>query len=820
METLLHDIRYAVRSMRKTPAFAAVAVLTLALGIGANTAIFTIINAVFLHPLPVEDGAHLMQINTTDVRNKGLGGGGGGLGISGPNFQDIRDRSQSFASVTAFTGTTVSMTVNGQADQYFALIVAGNYFDTLGVKAELGRTFRKEEDAELGAGPVIVISHGLWQRKFSGDPNVIGKTVLLDGQGFTIIGVAPRGFNGTFILGNTDMWAPFSMHDQLLAGFFKENWNDRRFLDLGTVGRLKTGVTQQQANAELHGIGLQLEHDFPVPNKGRNFEAQPLLDNLIGPQLTRAAQVMMVVVGLVLLIACVNIANLLLARASGRKREISIRLAVGATRVRIITQLLTEALVLALAGGLLGLGIAVLGRDLLWNFRPPFLLNSAIDVSLDSHVLLFTLGISLLTGILFGLVPAFEASRPNLVEQLKERTTSDFSGRSFGLRGAFVSVEFALSLVALIGAGLFLISLRNAQRINPGFDEQNLAMMSFDVGSLNYDLPRQREFQRRVLEVAQSSPGIKSAMLTQNVPLGPGGGFARSIFPEGQDADPKRSGVLVNIDSISPNYFAAMGIPIVRGEPFTDSIRPDGPQVAIINETAAKRFWPNQDAVGKRFHFFGDKQWTQIIGIARDSKYFTLGEDPTPYMYQPLIQAPSPAVTLLVRSEQDPKLILNALRNQVQALDRNLPLTNVWPIGEVISQALWGARFAAALLLVFAGLAVVLASVGIYGVVAYSVGQRVREIGIRMALGAHPGDVMVMILRQSGIALGIGLGAGLLFAFAGARTLTDLLYGVSPHEPLPFIIFSLVLALVGLAASYIPARRATRVDPVIALRYE
>jgi predicted permease len=336
------------------------------------------------------------------------------------------------------------MTINSQPDQYLAALVPGNYFEALGVRAALGRTFRKEEDAELGSGPVVVISHGLWERKFGADPNVVGKEVLLNGQGFSIIGVAPRGFNGTFVLGNTDVWAPMSMHDQLLSGFFKANWNDRRFLDTNVVARLKPGVTIQQANAELHSIGTALEHDFPTPNKNRNFEAQPLLDNLIGPQLTRAAQVMMFVVGLVLLIACVNIANLLLARAAGRKREISIRLAVGATRPRIVTQLLTEALMLALAGGALGLGIAIVGRDLLWKFRPPFLLNSALDISLDSRVLLFTLGVSVVTGILFGLAPAFEASRPDLVEQLKERTTSDFSGRSFGLRGAFVAVELAL----------------------------------------------------------------------------------------------------------------------------------------------------------------------------------------------------------------------------------------------------------------------------------------------------------------------------------------------------------------------------------------
>ncbi|MBV8207567.1 MAG: ABC transporter permease [Acidobacteria bacterium] len=819
MEKLFQDIRYTLRGMRKSPTFAGIAVLTLALGIGANTAIFSIVNAVFLHPLPVEDVARLMQIDENDVRNPQNFAGGAGLGISSPNYEDVRQRTQSFASVAAYMFAAVSMTIDGKADQYFAQLVTGNYFETLGVHAELGRTFRPEEDAELGAGPVVVISHGLWQRKFSGDRNVIGRTILLNGQGFTIIGVAPRGFIGAVALGNNDLWALFSMHDELVAGFEKENWNDRRFLGKTAVGRLKPGVTPQQANAELSAIASQLEHDYPAPNKGRGLQATPLLSNLVPPPLTEAARLMMVVVGLVLLIACVNIANLLLARAAGRKREISIRMAVGATRSRVIAQLLTEALVLALAGGALGLGLAVVGRDLLWNFRPPFLLNSALDISLDSHVLLFTLGVAIFTGVLFGLVPAFHASRPELVDQLKERTTSEFSSRSFGLRGAFVSVEFALSLVALVGAGLFLISLKNAQNINPGFDSQNLAMMTFDVGTLNYDMPRQREFQRRVLETAQSQPGVRAATLATTVPLF-GGGFSRSVFPEGQDSDPKRSGILVPVSQVSANYFSVMGIPLVRGEVFTESLRQDAPKAVVINETCAKRFWPNQDAVGKRFKFFGDKEWSQVIGVVRDSKYFTLGEDPTPYVYQALIQAPSPAATLLVRSVQEPKLILNSLREQVQSLDRNLPLTNVWPIGEVISQALWGAAFAAGLLGVFAALAVVLASVGIYGVVAYSVGQRVREFGIRMALGARPLDVLLMVLRQSGVALGVGLGAGLVLALAGARSINDLLYGVSPRAPLPFVAVSLLLALVGLAASWIPARRATRVDPVVALRYE
>ncbi|HJX01104.1 MAG TPA: ABC transporter permease [Terriglobales bacterium] len=823
MESLRQDIRYGIRQLRKARGFTLIAILTLALGIGANTAIFTVVNTIFLHPLPVKDPDHLMGIFTTDQRNRG--GLNTFLPISQPNAKDVAERSRSFESVMMYTGAGVSMTIDGKPQAFAAELVSANFFDVLGVQAALGRTFRADED-DAGSEGAIVLSHGLWQRYFASNPNVIGKRVLLNGQGFTVVGVAPRGFKGTAVLGGADMWLPMATHDQVLAGVLREMYNDRRFLNFSAVGRLKPGVTVDQARAELQSVGSQLEHDYPTPNKGRSFTVVPLLKSTLNPNVQgvaeRAGQLMMGVVGLVLLIACANISNLLLARAAGRKREISIRLAIGASRRRIITQLLTESILLALAGGVVGLGVAFLARDLLWSFRPPFLQQATnMELSLDSYVLLFSLAISIATGVIFGLMPALQASRPNLVTELKERAGSEtFSGRRFSARSAFVVLQFALSLVALIGAGLFLVSLRNAQKIDPGFDTHNLGMLSFDFGALNYDAPRQREFQRRALEAVQTVPSITSLTLSTNVPLFGGTAISRSVFPEGEEGTSTRNGILTQTDNIAPDYFKTLGIPIMRGRQFDSSDREDSPKVAIINEAAARRFWPNQDAVGKRFKFFGLDYYVQVVGVARDAKYITLGEEPTPYMYLPLIQTPSPALTLFFRSGGDPRTVLASVRERVQALDRNLPLTNVSPIGEVISQALWAAKFSAGLLSIFAALAMILAAIGVYGVVAYSVGQRIREIGIRMALGARREDILGMIVRQSSASLAIGLAVGLVSAFGMARLITNLLYGVGAGSPIPFALLPALLALVGLIATYIPARRATKVNPIVALRQE
>ena len=825
MHNLFQDMRFTLRGMRKSPGFAIVAIITLALGIGANTAIFTLVNAVFFHAIPVRDPQQLLEIFTKDQR-KDLAVGTRLFPSSFPNGQDIQQRVQSFSGVTidSFAFTPVSMTINGVPEQYFAEMVSGNYFDVLGVSAAMGRTFRPEEDAEAGAGPVIVLSHGLWERQFGADRNVIGKNVMLNGQGFTVIGVAPRSFQGASAIGGPDMWVPLSMHDQILSGLVKTFFNERRFLGFRLIGRLKDGARPEQAEAELKTVANDLERDFPTANKGRTFVTLPLLESVLNPNqrglFQRASAVMMAIVGIVLLVACFNVANLLLARAAGRKREISIRVAVGASRGRIVTQLLTEAMVLAVSGGALGLTLALVGRDVLWKFRPPGVGPTDLDLTLDSHVLIFTMVVALGTGIVFGLVPALQSSRPDLNAELKERAGGELhTNRRFRLRDVLVTLQVAVCLVALIGAGLFLISLRNAQELDPAFNTQNLAMLSFDLGSLNYDAARAKEFERRALEVIQTLPGVKQATVADVVPLF-NGGFGRTLFREGEDTTNGQNGKVTQFGAVSPDYLQTMGISLLQGRGFDSSVREDSPRVAIINETAAKQIWPNQDAIGKRFKFFRDTEWTQVIGIARDSRYNTLGEDPRPYMYVPLIQNPDPAVTIFFRTNGDPNGLLNTARSQVQALDRNLPIRNVWPIGEVISQALWAARFEAGLLTLFAIIAMLLCAVGIYGVAGYSVGQRIREFGIRMALGAQPSDVTLMVLRQSAGVLVVGVAAGLAGAFILARFVVNLLYGVKTGEPLAFLGTALLLVAVGLLASYIPARRAARVDPMIALHYE
>jgi predicted permease len=826
MTNIAQDIQYALRNLRKSPAFAAIGVITLALGIGANTAIFTVVNAVFFHPIPVKDPARLVEIFTLDQRKIFGAANNNVLPNSFPNGQDIQQRAQSFSGVTVYESfaTPVSMTVNGQPNQYFAQLSSGNYFDVLGVHAQLGRTFRPEEDSTAGAGPVVVLNHGFWERVFAANPNVIGQNVLVNGQGFSIIGVAPKGFQGTAVIGGPDMWIPMSMHDQILTGFTKQLFNERRFLGYSSVGRLKEGATPEQAKAELQAIALDLEKAFPLANKGRTFTLQPLLESSINPnqraQFARAGVMLMAVVGIVLVIACFNIANLLLARASGRKREMSIRAAIGASRGRIVTQLLTEALVLAIAGGALGLGLALAARDVMWRFRPPQLPADGMDLSLDWHVMAFTFLVAITTGLIFGLAPALQASRPDLVSELKERAGGDLrKGSRFTVRDVLISLQVMVCLIALVGAGLFLISLRNARAMDTGFDTHNLAMLSFDLGALNYDAPRAREFERRALEAAQNTPGVRGAALSSTIPLF-NGGFGRTLFKEGEDNNNGQSGHVSQFSVMSPEYLQTMGIAMVRGQGFDSTIRENTPRVAIINETAARQIWPNEDPIGKRFTFFRDTSATQVIGIVRDSKYNALGEPPRPYMYVPLIQNPNAAVTVFFRAQGDPRSALSSVRAQIQAMDRNLPITNVWAIGEVISQSLWASSFGASLLTVFAMIAMALCAVGIYGVVGYSVGQRKREFGIRLALGAQPRDVLLMVLKQSALIMSAGLALGLVAAFFLARLIVSFLYGVNTNSPLAFLAMALVLAAVGVFASYIPARRAAKVDPMVALHYE
>ncbi|HEX8144507.1 MAG TPA: ABC transporter permease [Pyrinomonadaceae bacterium] len=821
MGTLMQDIRFGARMLFKSRAFTIVAILSLALGIGANTTIFTLVNAVLLQPLPVSEPAQLMSVYGTDQKNRG-----NQLDyapVSYPNYVDYRDQNNVFSGLLIFGGAAMSLSGTGEPEQINGLIVSGNYFDVLGVKAARGRTFLPEEDTTPGAHPVIVISHGLWQRQFGGDPSIIGKTISLNNQGFTVIGIAPENFRGTFAIGAADFWVPMAMHNQVLTGVFGQWFNERRALLFNVIGRLKPGVSLEQAQAAMQTIGRRLEQEYPKENEQRNVRLVPLAQATINPNqrdlFVRAGGLLTTVVGLVLLIACANVANLMLARATARRKEIAIRTALGAGRLRIIRQLLTESLLLSVLGGAFGLFLAYWSLQLLWAFRPPFFNQNALSLGLDGRVLGYTTLLSVLTGIIFGLVPALQSTRTDLVSELKEKNNPlSPTRRRFNLRSVLVVAQVALSLVALVGAGLFLRSLRNAQQLNPGFETEKLMVISFDLGAQGYNEARGREFDRQVQARVEAIPGVRSAAVASNAPLN--AGFLRSVFIEGQEPPPGGRGILTLVNTVGTKYFETMGIPLLRGRDFSEADQENSVKVVVVNEAMARRFWPNEDATGKRFKFFGDDFMSEVVGVVRNSDSVNLGEDPRPLAYLPLSQNYAAAVTLHVRTDADPRTVLPSVRREVQALDPNLPLVAVSPISEVLDQVLWAPRMGAALLAVFGLLALILAAVGIYGVLGYSVTQRTHEIGLRMALGAQRSDVLKMVVSQGLMLTFIGIGVGLLAALLLTRFMSSLLYGVAATDPLTFIAVSLILALVAILAAFIPARRATKVDPMIALRYE
>jgi predicted permease len=817
-----HDLRYALRLLIKSRAFTLAALLSLALGIGANTTIFTLVKALFLNPLPVEDVDSLVAIFTTDERNKGQGFDL--MPISRPNHQDLREQTDVFAAVAGFSFTPLSLqSGSGDPEQVQAFVVSGNYFDVLGVKAAHGRSFLPEEDAVPGAHPVVVISDRLWRSRFGAERSLVGSRIKLNNLGFNVVGVAPEGFRGIFTLFGADVWVPQAMYQQVLSGFVRENWDDRRALIFFSFARLAPGRGVEQANAALSTVGTRLAREFPRDNDQRSFTARPLVEAALNPNqqqaFVAAGAAMMGVVALVLLIACGNVANLLLARAAGRERELAVRLSLGASRWRLVRQLLTESTLLALLAGGLGMLVALWGRRALWAMRPAFMEQAVLDLSFDARVLGFTLGVSTLTGVLFGLAPALQASRPSLALALKDRTSlPSHANRWFSVRNALVAGQVALSLVALVGAGLFLRSLQQALRIDPGFETRDMALLSFDVSGEGMDGARGQEFYRQVVERVRELPMVRAASIA-STPL-MGGFFSRTVFPEGVDTSDPRGGKLTNLNQVDAGFFEATGIPIVRGRAFSEADRENAPMVAIVNQTMAERVWPGTDALGERFRVFGESWVIEVVGVARDAKYVTLGEAPAPHFYLPMRQHFSPGATLHVRTAGDPASALGAVRQRVQALAPNLPLVGVQTIGAVLDQVLWAPRMTAGLLGVFGTLALLLAALGIHGVMSYSVAQRTQEVGIRMALGAKAGDVLRLVMVQGLGVIGIGAVVGACAAFVATRGLASLLFGVGTADPLAYGGTVVVLLLAGALACYLPARRATRVDPLAALRYE
>jgi predicted permease len=819
------DLRGGLRMLKKSPGFTFVAVLSLALGIGANTAIFTIINAVFLHPLPVEEPSRLAEMFTRDTLTVNTNANFQLTATSLQNYEDYRDQNNAFSGLAAVT-FPLPLNWGGQAEpqQLNASLVSGNFFDVLGVKPYRGRTFIADRDKKIGGNPEVVLSYSLWARRFGSDEKFIGQTILLNGTPYTVVGIAPPGFKGIVSLGRPDLlWIPITMRDYVLTGQFKALENNRRFRWISIVGRLKPQIDVAQAQTAMKTIAAGLEKEYPRDNKGRTVELFSLNESALGinqrRQFSLAGGVLMGVVGVVLLIACVNLANLLLAQAAKREKELSIRAAMGAGRSRLVRQLLTESTVLALLGGLAGLVVAYWGRNVLWSFRPPFLLDGSIDLSFDARVMGFTLVISLLTGLVFGIIPAIKASGTDINEILKTGGRGGALGWTHNrLRGLLVISEIALALVALVGSGLFLRSMQNAQQFNPGFESENLLQMNFDLGALRYDADHGQQFFRDAIERAKTVPGVVSASVSSNGIFG--GGFLGTIFREGEQTDPNNRGTLVNFDDVTPGHFETMRIPLISGRDFTDFDRENTTRVAIINEAMAKTIWPGQDALGKRFAIVTEPNLLQVVGVVGTTVIGQIGEEPQPIAYLPMRQQYSPFGTLVVRTTSNPEPLIGAVRTQAQQIDKNLAFTNAQTVQQILGQGLWAARMGAALLGLFGALALILASIGIYGVLAYSVAQRTSEIGLRMALGAQPRQVLALVLKQGMLLAVIGAAVGIVVALPVARMAAGLLYGVSATDPITYVGITLLLMAVALLACYLPARRATRIDPLIALRVE
>jgi len=819
MQTLVKDIRYALRLLRRSPGFTLVALLSLGLGIGANTAIFSLVNVVILRPMPVEDAEALVAVYQTDERNPG------NIPVSDLNFQDLRDQNTVLDGLATVTfGQVNYLAEGGASSQQPIQLVSGDYFDVMGVSLELGRGFRPEEDDALGAFPVAVLSWPFWQREFGGAPDVLGRTVTLNRMPFSVIGVAPRTFTGTFPVAAPAAWVPTAMHEVVQPEL---TWYEqRRGLFMFPVGRLKPDATVEQARSNLQAIMANLEREFPVDNAGRSVAVRPLLEARIDPngdgQLLTLSRLLMATVGIVLLIACANIANLLLARASGRRRELSVRLAIGADRWRIVRQLLTEAVLLSVVGGTFGIVLASWLLRLL-AANPNVLPIPVEEIGvLDPRVLSFTVGVSVVTGLVFGLAPALEASRADVVSAIKQDSLPGGEGRAW-LRRTLVAAQVALSVVSLVAAGVFLRSLSHTARIEPGFATDTVATLAVNLGREGYDAKRGTVFYRDLIERASALPGARAAAYAQNVPLG-GGTFMRSVYLDTADTT-EQDRRLVQVNYISPRFFETTQIPLLRGRDFDSRDTTDAPSVAIVNEAMAAQFWPGQEALGQRFRFFGEETPTEVVGIARDSKVAGLAEDPpVAVAYEPVYQDYQPFGSLLVRTEGPAANLTSSLRQAVSELDPGLTVLNVATLADQVRQSMTGQQTITAVVGLLGGVALLLASMGLYGVASYWVGQRTREIGVRMALGARPAGMLALVLRQSlvvvGVGLGIGLGIAILVGLALEAQVGAMLVEVSPTDPLTLLFTATVLCIVALVAAFVPARRAARIDPVIALRQD
>jgi macrolide transport system ATP-binding/permease protein len=826
------DLVYAARMLRKSPGFAAAAILTLALGIGANTAIFSLVNATLLQRLPVQNRDRLLYVFNGPQWNT----------LSYPAYAALRDGNRMLDGLAAWGGITASLNADGETDLVSGVIVTGNFFEVLGLAAGRGRLLSTTDDVTPGAHPVAVISHRLWQRRFAGRPDIVGSQIRLNGGVFTIVGVTPPAFPGPQLGVMRDVYVPMMMQALMRpprAGYSGEQNPDLLKNPnngwLFQVGLRKPGITAAQVQSELVAVATTYSRTANPIGRPQLINVVPLDagDPNQRRQMRSVAVLLACVVGAVLLIACANVANLLLSKAASRRREIAIRLALGASRWRIVRQLLTESVLLATIGGGAGL---LLAWTVVQSFQaappPAGALPIALEFAVDRRVLIFSLGLSILTGVVFGAAPALQASRPGLVPALKDESfVADGRARRFNLKRALVVAEVALSLMLLIAAGLFIRSLRVAQTIDPGFAVGELVSAPLSVNLLRYTKAQGRDFYQRATARMEQIPGVTAASVAR-IALLTGGARVTTIAVEGRPDSGNRSqsegggvraaaGQTAMANVIGPGFFKTLGIPLLRGRDFNSQDTETGPLVVIVSETFAKQFFPGEDALGKRFttgFSNASGQWAEIVGIARDSKYTSLSESDSPVTYMPLVQRHETGVTLYVRANVPPGTLVAQVRREIQAIEPNLPVPDIQTMNDTIGAALYAPRMGAMLLTVFGALALLLASLGVYGVLAFSISRRTREIGIRMALGADRRSVFALVIREGmwlvGIGLAIGLGAGL---YASA-SLESFLYDISTRDVTTFTSVPCVLAAVALLACYLPARRAMQVDPMVALR--
>jgi predicted permease len=811
MDRLLQDLIVSFRRLRSSPGFTAAAVVTLALGIGANTTIFSLVNAVVFRSFEVERPNELAFFNTHTAKADFPA-------ISYPDYKDYRDRNTVFTDLGVYRIAPMNMSRGGAGNsRIWGYLVSGNYFDMLGVKAIRGRVLHGEDDVKPGGHPVAVISFSCWKRRFGGDPDIAGKNVKLNGLDYTILGVAPAGFVGTELIYTPEIWAPIAMSKQIEGN----DWiNERRDSNGFVIGRMKPGVSMKSAEASINAITAQLGREYPEADAGMSIILSPpgMAGTMLRGAITGFSTVLMVVAGMVLLIACVNLASLLLARAADRRKDTAIRLALGASRSHLVRQLLTESVVLSILGGGAGILLASWLTDLVNAWTPPIDVPVIPHVGMDLRVLLFAGAVSLLTGLLFGLVPALQSTRAGLAGAMRNDAPSD-KLRRVNLRDILVSTQVALSVVLLIGSVLVVRSLQHALSMNLGFEPRHAAALSYDLGLQGYNEERGREFQRRLLEKIRSKPAIDAASVTNILPLSMN--FSNStIYVEGKVVARVSDAPMANMCTIAPGYLRAMQTRLVAGRDLNERDSKDAPYAVLVNESFARELLPGEDPLGKRFRHGLTGKWRQIVGVVEDGKYRSLGEGPTPTVFESMDQFFDMHQTLVVRSPLAETEIVNMMRRTVAEMDPSLTVYDAGSLTSELGWALFPARLVAVVLASFGLLAVVLAATGVYGIMAYAVSRRTREIGIRMALGAAPSQVLRVVLSRTALLLAIGTGLGLAMSLAAGKFFGQILYGVSARDPLTYACAISLMALVALVACWVPARRAIKVDPLTALRTE